>query len=121
MKKGSNDIFSQEEKEVLKTVRKRRIILPIIIGLGVVFFLLWNQFDQDEYLNKQGAFVDYENFIFGDIVKNEDDLLLTLKHYCQNGFKEKENHALKRKSYFFFHDQNNCKRIYEAALNFKRS
>jgi uncharacterized membrane protein YbhN (UPF0104 family) len=49
LEKGKENIFSQQEKEVLRSVRKRRIILPILIGLGVVFFLLWKQFDPVEF------------------------------------------------------------------------
>lgn len=37
--------ISQEEEKVLNSVKSSRIILPIIIGLGVVGYLIWSQWD----------------------------------------------------------------------------
>jgi len=37
--------FSKEQQEVLKSIRVSKIILPILIGIGVVLYLLWQQFD----------------------------------------------------------------------------
>jgi len=37
--------FSADQQEVLKSIRVSKIILPIIIGVGVVIYLLWQQFD----------------------------------------------------------------------------
>jgi len=39
------DTFSKEQQEVLRSIRVSRIILPIIIGLVVVGYLLWKNFD----------------------------------------------------------------------------
>lgn len=40
------DDFSEDQQEVLKSIRVSRIILPILIGIGVVIYLLLQQFDQ---------------------------------------------------------------------------
>lgn len=37
--------FNDEQEEVLKSIRITRIILPILIGIAVVGYLLWQQFD----------------------------------------------------------------------------
>jgi len=37
--------FSEEQQEVLKSIRVSKIILPILIGIAVVLYLLWQQFD----------------------------------------------------------------------------
>ncbi len=37
--------FSEEQQEVLKSIRVSKIILPILIGIAVVGYLLWQQFD----------------------------------------------------------------------------
>lgn len=39
----------QAEKEVLESIKFSRIIIPIAIGLGVVAYLLWKQFDPEEF------------------------------------------------------------------------
>lgn len=37
--------FSEEQQEVLQSIRISRIILPVLIGIGVVLYLLSQQFD----------------------------------------------------------------------------
>ena len=39
------DEFSEEQQDVLKSIRVSKIILPILIGIAVVFYLVWKQFD----------------------------------------------------------------------------
>jgi uncharacterized protein (TIRG00374 family) len=41
--------FSDEHQEVLDSIRLSRIILPISIGIVVVLYLLWKQFDPEEF------------------------------------------------------------------------
>lgn len=41
--------FDEQQQEVLKSIRTSRIILPVLIGIGVVGYLLWNQFDPEEF------------------------------------------------------------------------
>lgn len=41
--------FSEEQQEVLKSIRVSRIIIPILIGLGVVGYLFWKQYDPEEF------------------------------------------------------------------------
>ena len=48
MAKNTED-FNEQQQEVLNSIRTSRIILPIAIGLGVVFYLLYKQFDPAEF------------------------------------------------------------------------
>lgn len=41
--------FDEEQQEVLKSIRVERIILPILIGIGVVIYLVLKQFDIEEF------------------------------------------------------------------------
>jgi len=41
--------FTNEHQEVLKSIRISRIIFPIILGLGVVGYLMWEQYDPKEF------------------------------------------------------------------------
>ena len=41
--------FTDEQKEVIHSIRSSRIVLPILISLGVVCFMLYNQFDPKEF------------------------------------------------------------------------
>ena len=49
MKENRLEAFNEDEQDVLKSVRTSRIILPILIGLGVVFYLLYQQFNPEEF------------------------------------------------------------------------
>lgn len=41
--------FTEEQQEVLKSIRVSRIIAPILLGIGVVAYLLYRQYDADEF------------------------------------------------------------------------
>ena len=48
-KKEIQENFNKKDQEVLESVRISRIILPILLGIGVVGYLLWRQFDPEEF------------------------------------------------------------------------
>ena len=43
------EAFTDEQQDVLKSIRISRIILPIFLGIGVVIYLLIRQFDPEEF------------------------------------------------------------------------
>ncbi|MEM1217263.1 MAG: lysylphosphatidylglycerol synthase transmembrane domain-containing protein [Bacteroidota bacterium] len=43
------EAFTDEQQDVLKSIRVSRIILPIFLGIGVVIYLLIRQFDPEEF------------------------------------------------------------------------
>ena len=45
------DDFSEEQQDILKSIRISRIILPVLIGVGVVIYLLYQQFDPEAFAN----------------------------------------------------------------------
>ncbi len=47
--KKNQESFNEEQQEVLKSIRISRIIIPILIGLGVVGYMFWKQFDPVEF------------------------------------------------------------------------
>ena len=47
--KDLQEEFTDEHQEVLKSIRMSRVILPILLGLGVVGYLMWNQYDPKEF------------------------------------------------------------------------
>jgi len=49
VKKEIRDNFNQEQREVLKSIRISRIIFPIILGVGVVGYLFWRQYDPEDF------------------------------------------------------------------------
>ncbi len=49
MEAQDQNFFTDDQEEVLKSIRVSRIILPIILGVAVVIYLAWNQFNPAEY------------------------------------------------------------------------
>ncbi len=41
--------FTEEQQETLQSIRPTRIIIPVLLGLGAVGYLLWRQFDPEEF------------------------------------------------------------------------
>ena len=46
---NQSNISTKQTEEALKSLKVGRIILPIILGLGVVFYLVYRQFDISEF------------------------------------------------------------------------
>lgn len=68
-----NDEFTDEQHEVLKSIRTSRIILPILIGIGVVIYMLLQQFNLEEFW--QIKWTKYTTFWVGLSL-----LLLVIRH-----------------------------------------
>ena len=51
MKPELHEEFTEEQQEVLRSIRVSRIILPILLGIGVVAYLFWKQFDPEDFAN----------------------------------------------------------------------
>ncbi|MCB0572193.1 MAG: flippase-like domain-containing protein [Phaeodactylibacter sp.] len=59
MKTDTLDHFDEEHHEALKSIRVSRIILPVLIGIVAVAYLLWRQFDPEEF-----ALINWTAFTF---------------------------------------------------------
>ncbi len=49
MKEKTEVITTAEQDEMLRSIRVSRIILPILIGVGVVGYMFWSQFNYEEF------------------------------------------------------------------------
>ena len=78
--------------------------------------LVYYQFDYKEYREKQyqEGYFTYENDGFGEICSDELTLINTIKEYCSNGFKLKNEYRDRINSFFTFHDDKNCERNFNA-------
>lgn len=72
----------------------------------------------DDYNFEEGYF-NYESMGFGEVVKNQDDLINLLEEYIKNGCQMKEEYENRVDNFNKYNDKNNCKRVYEAILNIK--
>lgn len=84
--------------------------------------LVYYQFDQDEYYSKhyiKGNF-DMEQNGLGEVVKTEQELLDLLEEWFANHFQLSEKYEARINSFFTFHDNRNCERIYHAIIAYKK-
>ncbi|MBU7567765.1 CDP-glycerol glycerophosphotransferase family protein [Weissella hellenica] len=81
--------------------------------------VMFYQFDQTDYLKSEGAYLDYDTDLFGDVVFNSQQAVNVLIKYVENGFEEEVRYAKLRAKYMNFHDHGNAERIYKAILKKK--
>ncbi len=53
------DELTTEQQEGLQSIRISRIIIPVLLGIGAVFYMLWSRFDPDEF-----ATIDWTSHTF---------------------------------------------------------
>lgn len=47
--KKEKEIGKNQEQEVLDSINSRKIIIPMLLGIGVLFYLVWSSFDLEEF------------------------------------------------------------------------
>ncbi len=68
----------------------------------------------DDYHFTLDSFYDYETMGFGEIEKDEEELVNTIIEYIKNDCEIKEEYSNRIKEFFLYTDKNNCKRVSEA-------
>lgn len=63
------------------------------------------------------GYFDYETMGFGDVVRNEDDLVSKVIEYIDNDCKMEDEYKSRVSRFFKYNDRNNCKRIYDWLIN----
>ncbi|TDK62174.1 hypothetical protein E2K98_08910 [Bacillus salipaludis] len=76
----------------------------------VVFY----QFDKEEYLKNQGSYLDFPKDLFGDQALDLMSLIILIKGYASNGFREKKKYSINREKYFKYIDHKNSERIFNT-------
>ena len=76
--------------------------------------VLFYQFDQKEYLEKKGSYIDINLELFGEVFYDSDSLVTGLHKYILNNFNELSEYGKRRDLYFKYRDTNNCKRIFKV-------
>lgn len=67
---------------------------------------------------EEGTF-HYDTMAFGEICRNNDELIDTLIEYMKNDCVMKEEFRRRADDFFEFDDHENCRRIYEVMINYE--
>ena len=94
----------------------------IVTDYSSVFFdfaylykpVLYTQFVSNHY---EKGYFDYEKDGFGEVEHTLEASVDRLVEYMQNDCRLKEKYKKRIGSFFAYHDQNNCQRVYEAILS----
>ena len=68
-----NNDFTEEQQEVLKSIRLSRIIIPVLIGIGVVLYMMLKDFKVEDFKN-----IDWNNHLLFWIAASL--FLLVIRH-----------------------------------------
>ena len=80
--------------------------------------VLFYQFDQDDFFSKQYIGNDAE-YPFGDIEKNEKDLVEKVASIVDGGFVMQKKYKKDAKEFFKYRDEKNCERVYKLIRSLK--
>ena len=77
--------------------------------------IIYYQFDQEEFRKKHlsEGYFKYERDGFGDVIKNENEVVTKIINYVKTNYKVEEKYISRMNEFFEIKDRNNCKRIYE--------
>lgn len=110
-----------KESNIQENILKNDILITDYSSISWEFLLLdkkviFYQFDQEEYLEKQGSFLNFDSGLFGAITKNHKECLSLLIKAYQN-----PNDEIPRREYFKskflpFSDMKNSERIFVKIL-----
>lgn len=78
--------------------------------------VVYYQFDENHY--GKGYF-DYAKMGFGDLCGTETEVVDSILRCFENEFQMDKKYAERTETFFPLHDGNNCKRIYDAIMEFQ--
>lgn len=74
--------------------------------------IIYYQYGDDYHFGNN--FFVFESMGFGEVIKEEDDLVNLIEDYLNNDCKLKDIYLERSNSFYKFNDKNNCKRVYDA-------
>lgn len=78
--------------------------------------IIFYQYDQKMFLNKRGAYLNFDHDLFGKVCHSEGELVTDISRIFDQVGKFDQFNQLRIK-HFTYEDQNNCKRIFNVAKN----
>lgn len=76
--------------------------------------IIYYQYIDDYHFDVEGGYFKYEEMGFGEVCRDEDELINLIIDYIKDDCKMKAEYIARVDSFFLYTDKNNCKRVYEA-------
>lgn len=115
-------IIRQDEYEINNLISKSAMLISDYSSVMWDFIyvkkpIILYQFDQNEYVQQTGSYVDFDKSFIADIALNEEKTIELIKYYFYKDFIPKPIHILESENWFLYKDSNNSKRILDYVLN----
>ncbi|WP_407392554.1 CDP-glycerol:glycerophosphate glycerophosphotransferase [Methanobrevibacter sp.] len=79
--------------------------------------VIYYQYAKD--YNFEEGYFKYKTMGFGEVIKNENELIEIIEGYLENNCQMKDEYKNRVNSFYKYKDKNNCERVYNAILNLK--
>lgn len=79
--------------------------------------VIYYQCSNDYHYDAENGYFNYETMGFGEVCREEGDLIELLIEYIENDCKMKDKFIKRVDDFFLYTDKNNCKRVHEAIKN----
>lgn len=76
--------------------------------------VIYYQYGNDYHFDIKESYFNYDTMGFGEVCKDEDELVDIIIEYLENDCVAKEKYSKRIDDFFVFTDKNNCKRVHEA-------
>ena len=79
--------------------------------------IIYYQYIDDYHFDVETGYFKYESMGFGEVCKEEEELVDLIIEYIKNECRMKDEYSRKVDDFYFYHDRNNCERVYKAIKN----
>ncbi|MCO7124317.1 CDP-glycerol glycerophosphotransferase family protein [Sporolactobacillus shoreicorticis] len=115
-------IFCQPDQSIQDLIVECDLLITDYSSVSWDFYylnkpVLFFQFDQAEYLEKRGAYLDFSKELFGDVVFLSDEVAKKLDRILSlDRLSDYYKNQVSQKNHFDFYDHKNCLRIVQHTL-----
>lgn len=120
-------LVTANEMEIQDLIKESALMITDYSSVNMDFAymrkpLIYYQFDKEEFRSRQyeEGYFSYENDGFGPVIESEEDVVQKIIEYIDKNYEVEEIYKNRMNDYFELHDQNNCRRNYEAICELEK-
>ena len=116
------NIINSSDKTIQHLLKESSLLITDYSSVAWDFYylgkpVLFYQFDQEEYLSREGSYIDFKSELFGEVFEECDSLIDSMDKHIINNFAELPEYTKKRNLFFKYRDTYNCNRIFKTITS----